>query len=341
MCGNKISNYTIISSNGLLQGDPCSPVLSNIYQQDLSTIFDQSCDPIQLKEVEFNNLSWADDLMLISTSKTGLQESLNRLNRYCERWGLSVNLKKSKYMIFGNRDKKVIHELTYFKDIPMTKVDRYDYPGITFHCSGKFNLAMKERILKANRALYIIRQAFATSGCVSPSVVNSLFDAQVVSILLYGSVIWGSPNGTNFLYLNQVDEKYDLKRIKLLFGEMKILSCKRVGQKNIGRRRPILIEMEKYEDKIKLVSEGKLDSYTITDRDTDYDSMGFEKMHANFCRHVLQVHRSCNVHTARLELGRYPLAFRMWSACIKYFLRLAKGTDNSILNAAFEQTVDI
>ena len=47
-----------------------------------------------------NSLSWADDLVLMSTYQKGLQSCLNQLYDYCK-WGLSVNVKKTKCMIFG------------------------------------------------------------------------------------------------------------------------------------------------------------------------------------------------------------------------------------------------
>ena len=36
-------------------------------------------------------------------------------------------------------------------------------------------------------------------------------------------------------------------------------------------------------------------------------------------------------------MGRYPLGFKIWSSCIKYFVRLSKGTNNIILDSAFAE----
>ena len=43
----------------------------------------------------FNSLSFADDLVIISESAEGLQNSLNKLQNYCEKWGLTVNIDKN------------------------------------------------------------------------------------------------------------------------------------------------------------------------------------------------------------------------------------------------------
>ena len=39
---------------------------------------------------------YADDLILISRSETGLQELLNNLGEYCRKWHMEVNLKKER-----------------------------------------------------------------------------------------------------------------------------------------------------------------------------------------------------------------------------------------------------
>jgi hypothetical protein len=55
------------STTGVKQGCNLSPTLSNLYQNDIHDIFDESCDPVNLDDFIFNSLSWADDLVIIST----------------------------------------------------------------------------------------------------------------------------------------------------------------------------------------------------------------------------------------------------------------------------------
>ena len=45
-------------------------------------------------------LLYADDLVLLSHSQQGLQNSLDRLSTFCEQWKMQVNLKKTKIMLF-------------------------------------------------------------------------------------------------------------------------------------------------------------------------------------------------------------------------------------------------
>ena len=50
---------------------------------------------------------YVDDIVLISESAKGLQNCLNKLSTYCDIWNLSVNIDKSKVIIF-NKCGKVI-----------------------------------------------------------------------------------------------------------------------------------------------------------------------------------------------------------------------------------------
>ena len=46
---------------------------------------------------------YADDLIIMSESHEGLQESFNRLEKYCVEWGLTVNDSKAKHMILNSK----------------------------------------------------------------------------------------------------------------------------------------------------------------------------------------------------------------------------------------------
>ena len=87
---------------GVKQGDSLSPTLFNIYINDFGDTL-RSCkntDPIGLGTKHLNHLLFADDLLLLSESSTGLQKCISQLEDYCEKWRLNVNLKKTKIMIF-------------------------------------------------------------------------------------------------------------------------------------------------------------------------------------------------------------------------------------------------
>jgi len=57
-----------------------------------------------LADVHVWLLLFVDDLVLTSESKVGLQQQLNTLQQFCAERGLTVNVKKTKVMVFNYVD---------------------------------------------------------------------------------------------------------------------------------------------------------------------------------------------------------------------------------------------
>jgi hypothetical protein len=55
---------------------------------------------IKIGESYISHLLYADDLALISDTVFGLQRQLNILADYCREWGLTVNIDKTKIIVF-------------------------------------------------------------------------------------------------------------------------------------------------------------------------------------------------------------------------------------------------
>jgi lipid II:glycine glycyltransferase (peptidoglycan interpeptide bridge formation enzyme) len=79
---------------------------------------------------------YADDVILISETASGLQNCLNQLSKYCERWNLEINTSKSKAMIFNNRGRLKTDVLKFNSSIIENVIIRsYTYLGITLSWS--------------------------------------------------------------------------------------------------------------------------------------------------------------------------------------------------------------
>ena len=175
------------SNSGVKQGCNLSPILANIYQNDLHNLFNGTCEPVCIKDITFNSLSFADDLVLLSRSEKGLQNCLNHMNSYCYKWDLSVNEIKSKVMVLSKIIKKV--NVT-FGDVNLEVVSKYKYLGVILCANGKIQKAINDRICKANRALFLLKQMLSSGrGNISPKLSLSMFDKQIMPILLYGCTL--------------------------------------------------------------------------------------------------------------------------------------------------------
>jgi exonuclease III len=212
---------TIPSSRGLKQGGVLSPTLFNIYLYDLPTnLLDALSSPVWLDNKQVNCLMYADDLVLLSESKEGLQHSLNRLETYCTKWGLTVNLSKTKVIVF-NKGGKTFKNILLYNNTVVEVVRSYSYLGIIFNTSGSFNDAVQTLKDKGLKALYSVMQH---SSLCQPNVALKLFLHMVQPIISYGAEIWAAsyfqglkPSAANFI---EICEKPVVEKVLLKFAKM-------------------------------------------------------------------------------------------------------------------------
>ena len=107
-------------------GDNLSPNLFDIFINDLPNIFHETDDQVELDNFKISSLLYADNLIILSTSKSGLQSGLNKLASYCGNNCLTVNLKKTKIVVFS-KSGKVSTDKFYFNDVQMDRVKRIWY----------------------------------------------------------------------------------------------------------------------------------------------------------------------------------------------------------------------
>ena len=134
----ELSEY-LLFDRGVKQGDSLSPNLFNIYINDLPDIFDNSCEPVIMEKLSTNCLMFADDLLLLSETPDGLQNSLNKLFSYCHKWQLSININKTKCITFQQRNIIDKNNDFFLNGQKIEQVLKYKYLGNIVEASGKFH----------------------------------------------------------------------------------------------------------------------------------------------------------------------------------------------------------
>ena len=205
--GNKMTQF-FPCQKGVRQGDPLSPLLFNIFINDIfNRLQATDCAPATLNGTDFiNALAYADDIVLISTSAEGLQKAIDITHKYCQEWKLEVNHKKTKCITFtkGTQREKVVFKIG---NKILENATEMKYLGITV---GKKNCSFVPAIsalkTKATRALYALRAKIDINR-LPIKLALKLFDTLIKPILLYASEVWEP-------FLNQDSAKWDYNDIE-------------------------------------------------------------------------------------------------------------------------------
>ena len=134
---------------------------------------------------------YADDLVILSRSKFGLQRCLHQFNGWCNKWMMQINFKKTKIMIFQKITRKNSTQPNFFlvdNNVCITKSYCYLGNQLDFHL-------------------------------VYPKFTIKIFDNIISPILFYNSEVWGAYLNSDF---NKWDkspvEKAHLRYFKIVLG---------------------------------------------------------------------------------------------------------------------------
>lgn len=109
---NGISSNFFECNVGVRQGENLSPFLFSLYINDLENfLLENNIVGLQSIRNEIENdlslhlklliLFYADDTVIMAESAEDLQNALNEFYIYCTRWKPSVNVNKTKIMVFS------------------------------------------------------------------------------------------------------------------------------------------------------------------------------------------------------------------------------------------------
>ena len=136
-------------------------------------------------------LLFADDIALISSTPSGLQNQIRNLQQASDSLGLTVNLQKTKIMIFRKGGYLSKYEKWYYKGKEIEVVNSYKYLGFTLTTKLSIDISLTEFAGRAKNKVIDIMKTMYSLGNMDLSIFFKLFDAQVKPLILYLSEIWG------------------------------------------------------------------------------------------------------------------------------------------------------
>jgi len=147
---------------------------------------------------------FADDTSLFSvvndpvTSFLNLNYDLGLINQWAYQWKMSFNPDPSKQaveLLFSRKRKAQLHPILTFDNLPVLSAPTHKYLGLIHDSQLTFQHHLKEKILKANRGIGIIKKLF--HYILRSSLVN-IYKMFVKSHLDYADTIYDRPNNELF-----------------------------------------------------------------------------------------------------------------------------------------------
>ena len=236
----KYSNY-----RGIKQGDTLSTLLFNIYINDLPEYISKDInEAVVIDNTRLNSLMFADDLVLICTSSNDLQQSIDNLSKYCKKWDLKINIKKTKIVTFSKTGKieTINHEID---GTNIEKTTEYKYLGFVFTSNGSMTTGISRLTKQGQKAWFSIQRYLLACKHKTIHTWLKLFDILVKPILLYACEAWGE------------DTYYDLKdaspTFKDPFEKLQLKICKQIlGVHRKTMNIPVLAELGRFPLKISI-----------------------------------------------------------------------------------------
>ena len=217
--GNKMTTY-FRYQRGVRQRCILSPLLFNIYLNELPTLLTSpKSDPLILPDgTQLNCLLYADDLVILSKSKHGLQNCLNSLSLFCEKWMMEINLKKIKILIFQKVCRKNNNSQFYLNNKYIDIAQQYTFLGLSLTANGNFTSAQEKLKEKALYALFAIMK-YTEIKRLPLKLESKVFDTLILPILTYNNEVWSAYLKHDLNKLDQFNfEKVQLKFCKYYLG---------------------------------------------------------------------------------------------------------------------------
>ena len=143
---------------------------------------------VSIGGVNINNLRYADDTVLCAENEADLQQVLDVVKVKSEEFGLCMNVKKTKTMIFSKAEKKPRICLKLEGQI-IEQVNNYIYLGQNITDDVRCEAEIKKRIAIGRNAFLAMKKLF-TDRKVNFALRLRLVNCYVWSALLYGMETW-------------------------------------------------------------------------------------------------------------------------------------------------------
>ena len=171
---------------GLRQGCVLPPLLFIVYMNWIDK-YSQADECATIGNRKISRLLFADDLVLLSSTESGLQRALNRFADACNTAGMKISTAKTEVLPLSRNPNQCVVQVN---GATQKLVEKFKYLGVAFTSDGRQDEELDTQIGKASAVMRALHYSVVMKRELSKKAKLSFFKAVFVPILTYGHESW-------------------------------------------------------------------------------------------------------------------------------------------------------
>ena len=194
-CTQMILRTAVITSSiGVRQGSPTSCLPFTLLVNQLIRDLKEKCPPDGFLQW-LHCLMLMDDAVLLATTRESALRKIHILKEFCSNSGMIINQAKTKFMTINGKEED--RQPLQSNNLVIEYCQKYTYLGAVITQDGNIASSVKAQC-EAKRAHVIKFEAYVRRNTDMPfPAKKKVFDAALVSAILYSSETWLSPAACN------------------------------------------------------------------------------------------------------------------------------------------------
>ena len=178
--------YTTHVGVRLGQGCVLSPLLFIVYMNWIDKC-SQADECATIGNCKISRLLFADDLVLLSSTESGLQCALNSFADACNTAEMKISTAKTEVLHLSRNPDQCVLQVN---GATLKQVEKFKYLGVAFTSDGRQDEELDTRIGKASAVMRALHYSVVMKRELSKKAKLSIFKAVFVPILTYGHESW-------------------------------------------------------------------------------------------------------------------------------------------------------